>query len=127
MGGQKFSCMMMGKRPVIIYLINAAFYLIMWIINTTNIISLIASLVFIVLSFVAMKPPKIPAHEERRFMIITSILIVLFFIVCLPISIYLAVKQPIIGITIMLAFPSVLIILLLGLIAASYVMYGVCR
>ncbi|WP_054841746.1 hypothetical protein [Vulcanisaeta distributa] len=129
MNSQEFSCgnAVMSRRFMIIYLVIAVFFLITWIINTSNFIGLVAFLVFLVFSFVAVKPPRIPSVEERKWSIIFSVLMVLFFIVCLPLSVYMAVRQPVIGSTLILTFPLAISVLFLGLVIASYAKYGICR
>ncbi|ADY02284.1 Na(+)/H(+) antiporter subunit E [Vulcanisaeta moutnovskia 768-28] len=129
MSSQGFNCgnAVMSRRFMIVYLVVAVFFLITWIINTTNFIGLVAFLVFLVFSFVAVKPPRIQSAEERKWSNIFSVLMVLFFIVCLPLSVYMAVRQPVIGSTLILAFPLAISVLFLGLIIASYIKYGICR
>ncbi|BDR92809.1 hypothetical protein Vsou_19020 [Vulcanisaeta souniana JCM 11219] len=99
MGRQGFNCriVVMNRRLVILYLVIAVLFLITWVFNMSNFTGLMAFLIFLVLSFVAVKPPRVPSNEERRWSAIIGILMILFFIVCLPLSVYLAVKQSVIG------------------------------
>ncbi|ADN50634.1 Na(+)/H(+) antiporter subunit E [Vulcanisaeta distributa DSM 14429] len=72
---------------MILYLAIALIFLITWVINTYNFAGLIAFLTFLVLLFVAIKLPRIPSSEGRRWSMIISILMILFLIVYLLLSV----------------------------------------
>ena len=113
-----------------VYLVAAITFLFTWLNNTSNLPSLTAFIDLLILSLISLKPPKIPTSVERKWNMVISIYMALFFLVYIPTAIALTYlifsRQLLIDAILMTAAPLALSITLLAMIITQYTRYGTC-